>query len=359
MTHLERFKACMNYGAIDRPYLPRFMSHPWPETEQRWLKEGWHPGDDEKFPFDHWIEHWKWFFPNPPFEEQVIEEKGGIRLRINHEGILMRERTDNPMSSMPQFVRFPVETREDFRRFWRERMRPNMEGRLGEDWAAMLEGMRDRDAPLCIFADRWGGFFGSLRNMVGVERLCMLFYDDPAFLEEMMEAEANFMIAVMDRILDHVTVDAFGFWEDMAYKTGPLVGPQMFRKYALPRYRRVVEHLSSRGVEFFWLDSDGSVWDLIPIWLDAGITIIVPFEVQAGMDVVEVRRRFGKELRMWGGFDKRAIAQGPKAIDAEIERLRPLVYEGGYIVGADHSIPPDTSWADFQYYAEHLLGMVK
>lgn len=358
MTHRERFLACMDYETVDRPFVPRFMASPWPETEQRWLGEGYHPGDEDKYPFDPWMQEWNWFFPNPPFEEKIIEEKDGIILRINHEGILMRERADNPYSSMPQFVRFPVETREDFRKFWRERMRPNMEGRIGHDWVERLERLRGRDVPLVVVADRWGGFFGGLRNMVGVEPLCMLFYDDPAFLEEMMDATADFLISVMDKMLDHVDVDVFGFWEDMGFKTGPLVGPQLYRKFALPRYRRVVEHLTSRGVTHFSLDSDGSVWELIPIWMDAGIDIIYPFEVQAGMDVLEARRRFGKDLRMWGGFDKRAIAIGPEAIDAEIERLRPLVYEGGYVLGADHNLPPDISWGNFQYYAERLLVLV-
>ena len=46
---------------------------------------------------------------------------------------------------------------------------------------------------LGVIADRWGGFFGPLRNLVGVEKLCMLFYDDPSFVEEMMDADADLM----------------------------------------------------------------------------------------------------------------------------------------------------------------------
>jgi len=66
-----------------------------------------------------------------------------------------------------------------------------------------------------VISDRWGGFFGPLRNLVGVERLCTLFYDDPALAAEMMEADADFIMAVMAQVLDTVKIDAFGFWEDM------------------------------------------------------------------------------------------------------------------------------------------------
>ena len=95
---------------------------------------------------------------------------------------------------MPQFVRFPVETREQFRKFWRERMQPDLASRIGTDWRAQLRKFKERDYLFVVLADRWGGFFGGPRNLVGVETLCMLFRDDPAFVEEMMEATADFLI---------------------------------------------------------------------------------------------------------------------------------------------------------------------
>jgi uroporphyrinogen-III decarboxylase len=190
--------------------------------------------------------------------------------------------------------------------------------------------------------------------MTGVERLCMLFYDDIAFVEEMMDATADFLIAMMGQILDHTDVDVFGFWEDMAYKAGPLISPAMVRRYMLPRYRRVAEFVRSRGVPFISLDSDGDISSLIPIWLDAGINVLYPFEAQCGMDVVEVRRQYGRDLRLWAGVDKRALAWGPAAIDRELERVRPLIEEGGYVPAPDHGLPPDVPFANYCYYMRRL-----
>ena len=207
---------------------------------------------------------------------------------------------------------------------------------------------------MIIMSDRWGGFFGPLRNLVGVERLCQLFYDDPTFLEEMMDAEANFIINMMSQILEVVVPDVFVFWEDMAYKTAPLISPSMVRKYMLPRYRRVVDVVHTAGVKWVGLDSDGYSEPLLPIWLEAGINVAFPFEVQANMDVLRVRAKFGRALFIWGGVDKRALAKGPAAIDAELERVRPLIEEGGYIPYTDHSEPPDISFANHCYYMEKL-----
>jgi len=351
----ERLLGVMRYQPVDR--VPCRWFGAWPETIERWKGEGYDPSQPV-FPADHWESHGHWFFPNPPFEHRVLEQDERTILYVNHEGILMRERRDNPYSSMPQFVRFPVETRAQFRRFWQERMQPDPAARLGPDWQEKLAAWRTRDFPVVVIADRWGGFFGPLRNLVGVERLCTLFYDDPAFVEEMMDADADFIIALMGQILDHTTIDVFGFWEDMAYKTGPLLGPELARRFMLPRYRRVVDFLRGRGVEFICLDSDGDVTQLIPVWLDAGINTLYPFEVQAGMDVLAVRRQYGRELRLWGGLDKRVVAQGPAAIDAELARVAPLVREGGYVPFPDHSFPPDVSYANFRYFVQRLPSIL-
>ena len=169
-----------------------------------------------------------------------------------------------------------------------------------------------------------------------------------------MDANADFIIAMMSQILDVIDIDAFGFWEDMAYNRAPLISPEMVRKYMFPRYRRVTESLLRRGVRYIGLDSDGQVDSLIPIWMDAGLNFLYPFEVQCGMDVLEVRRKYGRTLRIWGGVDKRVLIHGPAAIDRELERVRPLIEEGGYIPHTDHSCPPDISYANYCYYMKRL-----
>jgi len=82
--------------------------------------------------------------------------------------------------------------------------------------------------------------------------------------------------------------------------------------------------------------------------------VLWPFEVQAGMDVLQVRRQFGRDLAIWGGIDKRALAMGGETMRREVDRVMPLVEEGGYIPEPDHGIPPDVSWPDFCEYMAYL-----
>jgi uroporphyrinogen decarboxylase len=259
---------------------------------------------------------------------------------------------------MPQFIRYPVENRDDFRKYWRERMQPDLGHRIGSDWRTQLRRYRNRELPFVVIADRWGGFFGPIRNLVGVENLCTLFYDDPAFLEEMLDAVADFLVGMLSRILEETDIDVFAFWEDMAYHTAPLISPQLARKFMLPRYRRVVDFGRSHGVRLFALDSDGNIAPLIPVWMDAGIDILYPFEAQAGMDVVAVRKKYGRDLRMWGGVDKRVLVVGPEAIDAELKRINWLIDDGGYVPMLDHSATPDTPYGNYGYFLEHLKNIL-
>jgi uroporphyrinogen decarboxylase len=358
MNDRERFLGTMEYKAVDRAPFYEFMWPAWPETEERWAKEGGYVPGYTDFGCDKWLVEFNWFWPQPPFPLEILEEDEDHVTFQDPQGIVVRGFRNNPLSSMPQFIRFPVETREDFRKYWRERMQPDLTQRIGPDWREQLGALRHRDFPFVVIADRWGGFFGPLRNLVGVERLCTLFYDDPALVEEMMEADADFLIEMLAQILEETDIDFFGFWEDMAYHTAPLVSPQMARKFMLPNYRKVVDFGRRHGVHLFGLDSDGNIDPLIPVWMDAGIDILYPFEVQAGMDVMSLREKFGPALRIWGGVDKRTLSVGRAAIDQELERVKPLIDARGYIPMLDHSATPDTPYENYQYFLERLKTLL-
>jgi len=136
----------------------------------------------------------------------------------------------------------------------------------------------------------------------------------------------------------------------MCYKAGPLISPDMFREFILPGYKKLTSFLKGRGVKIINVDCDGDVWKLIPLWIEGGVTGLYPFEVAAGMDMVEVRRAFPK-LGIIGGIDKRALMQSKEAIDHELEAKVPFMLKsGGYIPHIDHAVSPETSFENLKYY---------
>ena len=99
--------------------------------------------------------------------------------------------------------------------------------------------------------------------------------------------------------------------------------------------------------------------DLVPMLMDAGVDILWPLERAADQDPVRLRKKFGRSLRLWGGVDKRVLTQGPAAIDAHLREFIPLIEEGGFIPTVDHTVPPDVSWENFQYYMEQKTRLLQ
>jgi uroporphyrinogen decarboxylase len=383
MSSRQRFLSTLAFASVDIPWT-RAFAFIWPETHAVWREQGyrgpelgWHgEGLPERFALDQILRVDPWYGPVPEFAYRLVEEDETTRLYINHEGILMREFKQHADTSMPQFVKFPVETAAEFEAFAAERLTLNAAQRFPEAWKAQVAGGKlhavagganitavasgpgaetpaDEHPRMC-WADRWGGFFGSLRNMMGLENLCCAFYDDPALVERMMEERADAIIAITAEVLKHTEIDVFWYWEDMAYNHASLIDPKLYRRFALKHYRRVNDWLRAQGIRHIGLDSDGQISELIPIWLESGITHLWPFEVQSGMDVLAVRQQYGRDLALLGGIDKRALIPGGQTMRREIDRVMPLVEDGGYIPELDHSVPPDISWPNFIEYVEYL-----
>ena len=183
---------------------------------------------------------------------------------------------------------------------------------------------------------------------------------DPEWVEEMMDHLLAIYIAAVERLIaDGVQVDISGWWEDMCYNTGPLISPGMFADFMVPRYKQVTDLLRQHGVDRAIVDSDGNIHKLAPLWYEAGINILMPCEA-AHTDTLTLRRENpADDLFLRGGVDKRALAKGRDAIDAELERISQVMDLGNFFPHVDHLVPPDVSYADYMYYREKkqkLLG---
>ena len=161
---------------------------------------------------------------------------------------------------------------------------------------------------------------------MGMEQLSYTVYDDPAFFEEMVTTCADCIIGVLEKVFTSgVRFDGCGLWEDMAYNAGPLLSPKHFKKYLVPHYRRIADLCRRNGVDVIWLDCDGKIDALLPLWLDAGINCMFPLEIGTwGADPLKFRQQYGKDLLMMGGFDKHILARTKSDIEQEILRLAPL-----------------------------------
>jgi uroporphyrinogen decarboxylase len=257
------------------------------------------------------------------------------------------------MSSIPQHVRHLLVDRTSWEEHYKPRLDPDHPERYPDNLEQRVSEWKNPQRDYVIQLPG-GSLFGWLRDWMGLENVAMLIYDDPVLFEEMVETLADCAIGLLTRILETGgEFEGCSMWEDMAYRAGPLISPSHFKRFLFPHYRRIADLLHRYGVDVIWLDSDGDISSLVPLWMEAGINCMFPIEVGTwGADPVAYRKEYGKDLLMLGGFDKRILADSKAAIRTEVHRLTPLVEEGGYIGFCDHRVPPDVPLENYWYYLE-------
>jgi uroporphyrinogen decarboxylase len=185
----------------------------------------------------------------------------------------------------------------------------------------------------------------------------MLMVDDPEFVREMAEFWTAFVDGMLDRMLLQVVPDGLLISEDMAYKAKSMISMDMAREFCMPSWKEWTRKVRKAGCPIVDVDSDGFIGELIPLWIESGINACDPIEVAAHCDILDFRRRFGREMAYRGGIDKRCIAKGGDALRDELRRIEPVIRSGGYIPSCDHGVPADVSWPNFLEYSRQLARL--
>jgi uroporphyrinogen decarboxylase len=353
-------------------WVPNYELGCWGQTVQRWYDEGL-PQDKSFIGRGDMFEGEPLFkldrrafarlnvFMHPDFGYEVLEETdryltarhpGGIVTKALKEGTVRGTRL-----SMDTYLSHPVTDRASWADMKR-RYDPCAVWRYPFWWDEQVRTWKDRDYPVVLLGNAAFGLYSSLRNWCGTEGISYLFYDEPVLVEEMLETATDFLLKVVERALGEVEFDYFNFFEDCAGKGGPLIGPELFKRFFAKHYKRIIARLNAAGVASIWLDCDGDPEALIPSWLDCGVNCLWPLEQASGMDPLRLRRKFGKALKLAGGLDKMEIAKGPAAIERELRRkIPPLLEQGGYIPHLDHTFSPEISFKDALYYVALKLKL--
>ncbi|QUI21987.1 hypothetical protein HZI73_06585 [Vallitalea pronyensis] len=220
------------------------------------------------------------------------------------------------------------------------------------NWKQVEKAKHEQKHGALITAGIQGGF-DLPRQLMGEEAICFCYYDQKELMQDMMDTLMDTTIKVLDRISDHLVIDNLCAHEDMAGKSGPLVGPGIVHEFIKPYYAKAWDVVSSKGTRLFSLDSDGNMNAIIDPLLDAGVNILYPIEPAAGMDMVELRSKYGNRLAFKGGIDKFVLFKNKHAIRQELEyKLQPCMQKGGTVFGIDHRIPNGVPLESYRYYVK-------
>ena len=361
----------MTFGRPDR--IPFEPGGPRESTLARWRREGLPEGVDwrdylhEQLGFERpkcntWVSLDVNFRMIPHFAEKLIERTPqGHQIVQDWKGNVCEISGDFDVSYLRhakdfctrRWIRCPVTGRDDWARM-KQRYDPTAPGRFPDDFEARCKQAADRDYVLMI---GFPGPFWQIREWCGFEGLCMMMLDDPDLVDDMAAFWTDFVAGMLDRILKHVVPDRVLICEDMAYKQKAMISPAMTRRFCKPSWDHWCRQLTRANCPVIDMDSDGYIGELIPLWIESGITCCDPIEVAAGNDINAYRRQYGHKMAYHMGVDKRAIAAGGKTIRHELARIEPVLRDGGFFPCCDHGVPSDVSWPAFLDYARLLAQM--
>lgn len=351
MRTRELWQQIMHYGTFDR--MPAIHWAMWDETLKRWIQEGL-PQDADLHTYFNAVRHWQTVQIDlslyPGFEEEVLEETDEYRIFRGKDGVVQKDWKHR--SCIPQFTDFTLKSSRDWDRF-KVFLQPDA-SRIPEDLDEQIAVAENSGYAIAIGT---ASMMGWIRNWMGVENMSYLLYDSPDIYADMVDTLAELTCWSIDQVLPRMreTPDIAHGWEDICGKSGPLVSPSIFRRCVAPGYRKIRDKIEQHGIKFLSIDSDGFVEPLVKEWLDAGVNVQFPIEIGTwNADPMKLRKKFGKELRIVGGFNKLVLERGPQAIDGEIERRLPLMREGGFILMPDHLITPGVSLENYKYYLNRV-----
>lgn len=292
----------------------------------------------------------------PPFETKVLEDRGDYELVQDTagRGVLCFKGRRNGF--MPTYVSHPVRDLASWEKKCLWRMDPDTPERRAGLPSAAAAAAEAASRGLCVRQYLVGGYM-YLRSLIGPEDLLYKFYDDPDLIHACMKAWLRLADSVTAAYQETVGIDELQFDEDICYKCGPLISPEMMEEFLFPYYRALLKNVAARnrtdspyrraGTVLAQLATDGNLAEVIPLYSALGFGCFAPVEAAAGNDVVALRERY-PDLLFNGGIDKRILASSVEDIDREIDRILPVMKaQGGFYPTCDHGVPEEVPFENY------------
>ena len=297
----------------------------------------------------------------PKFEEKILEDRGEHEVVQDFAGRAVLCFKGKRSGFMPEYLDHPVKDRKTWEENVKWRMDPRTEDRHS-GWDERMQEARERAAEGLMITQNLVGGYMYLRSLIGPEDLLYKFYDDPELIHDCMNAWFDLADSIIAEHQQHVTLDELFLAEDICFNSGPLISPDMMREFLFPYYRALIKNVKQRQIDpsrhlHIHIDTDGNALPVIPVYQELGMDVMSPFEVASGCDVVAFGQQY-PGLAIFGGIDKRILAQSKQAIDREIERIIPVMRaRGGYIPTCDHGVPEEVPYENYLHYRKRCIEL--
>jgi uroporphyrinogen decarboxylase len=229
-------------------------------------------------------------------------------------------------------VESPIKTMADFERYVPPD--PVAPGRFAPITEALAK-YGDRYAVIVHLND----VFSLPRYLMGMENLLMAIVAEPELVTALVELSVDLNLQ-MAKAIRALGAEIVYTGDDVASNTGPLMSPRHFRKLFYPGLVRVMQGYKELGLHVI-KHTDGNLWPIIDMIVDSGIDCLDPIDPQAGMDLAEVKAKYGDRIALKGNVDCAQLmtfGTPEETVEATKEALRKGMPGGGFICSSSNSI---------------------
>ncbi|MBT3272565.1 MAG: hypothetical protein HN368_05390 [Spirochaetales bacterium] len=357
MSSRERIKAAINFQEPDQ--LPCNESL-WPDTLDLWRTQGM-PKDITPEDYFGWDICAMNLDCSPRFEQKILSKDDPFYTYTDRWGYTATKKLGKA-GSVHFFDHKTAdrETWDSFKHRWQLSEDPNEPARIDSasyfehfapypTWSQAAEQFKELYAAgrYMLFAV-YGPWEANWRHC-GYEQQLMNTALDPEWVQEMAEYHMNLAIDVMRRGLDEgMKPDGFFMVEDLAETKGMLFSPDSWRTIFKPSVVKLGNFLAENGIDF-WMHCCGNADAVFPDLIDAGVRVMNPLQATAGLDVVELREKYGTNLAFYGNISAVSLSGPREVLEKEIKRKVAVARTGGYIFHSDHSVPYEVDFARYEW----------
>ncbi|MGA2617443.1 MAG: uroporphyrinogen decarboxylase family protein [Thermoguttaceae bacterium] len=364
LRKLDRVKKALRHEEPDRVPISDFF---WGGFIRRWRAELGLPADAN--PYYYYDLDWIVTVPNmDPWIRSfdVLKETSAEVVVKTGYGATLRKKFDCPM---PEFIAWEIDTLEkleaavfddprDGRRFFE----------AGDNQIAGVGDGFERNSPAWVETVKslWPDFpvYGSMgecsecmTRLIGPQNHMLWMALEPERFGAVLNRVGQFYLDCSQAAIDAAAprLDGFVIWGDVAYKKGTFMRPDYWRTYYKPWVKAIADHCHGRGLDVIY-HGCGNVGAIFEDYIEAGIDGYNPLEVKAGMDALDLRRRFGHRMAFCGNSDIQVWESGDRqAIRREVLRKLNAARGGGFIFQSDHSVSSAVSGPTYDY----IVGLVR
>jgi len=226
-----------------------------------------------------------------------------------------------------------------------------------DEWLARHVDEQRRLGDVYLFLTPPCEWVTNLHHEVGLEQFVYYMADYPELMDDLLKVSVAETVAWVEHLPPELELAAVFTADDIAFHSGPLLNPLWFKRAYIPKLASIFAALHRRGTKVLF-HSDGNLYPILDGLVEAGIDALNPIEIQAGMDVGDLHRRYPK-LLLVGGIDVSQLLPfgSPQEIRDTVRRTIDAA-EGRIMIGSTTEVHNEVPVENFLAMREAVLNYV-